>query len=92
MQGYHNRKEENDAVFTADGGFRTGDMGYVDDDGFLFITGRIKEQYKLENGKYVVARAARGAAQALAVRRSTRWSTATTSRTTSRSSSRTSTP
>ena len=29
-------------------------MGYVDPHGFLFITGRIKEQYKLENGKYVV--------------------------------------
>ena len=54
MVGYHNRKEENDAVFTPDGGFRTGDMGKIDDDGFLFITGRIKEQYKLENGKYVV--------------------------------------
>lgn len=54
MLGYHNRKEENDAVFTSDGGFRTGDMGRLDDDGFLFITGRIKEQYKLENGKYVV--------------------------------------
>lgn len=54
MQGYHNRKEENDAVFTPDGGFRTGDMGRLDDEGFVFITGRIKEQYKLENGKYVV--------------------------------------
>ncbi len=54
MLGYHNRKEENDAVFTPDGGFRTGDMGRIDEDGFLFITGRIKEQYKLENGKYVV--------------------------------------
>jgi long-chain acyl-CoA synthetase len=29
-------------------------MGHVDDEGYLFITGRIKEQYKLENGKYVV--------------------------------------
>ena len=29
-------------------------MGRIDADGFLFITGRIKEQYKLENGKYVV--------------------------------------
>jgi long-chain acyl-CoA synthetase len=54
MMGYHNLPEENDAVFTKDRGFRTGDMGYLDDDGFLYITGRIKEQYKLENGKYVV--------------------------------------
>ena len=54
MLGYHNRKEENDAVYTTDGGFRTGDMGKIDGDGFLYITGRIKEQYKLENGKYVV--------------------------------------
>ena len=53
MQGYHNRDEENRAVFTATAGFRTGDLGYLDADGFLYITGRIKEQYKLENGKYV---------------------------------------
>jgi long-chain acyl-CoA synthetase len=53
MVGYHNRDQENKEVFTDDGGFRTGDLGVLDDDGFLFITGRIKEQYKLENGKYV---------------------------------------
>jgi long-chain acyl-CoA synthetase len=53
MQGYHNRGDENAAVFTKDGGFRTGDMGKIED-GFVYITGRIKEQYKLENGKYVV--------------------------------------
>ncbi len=53
MVGYHNRDEENKAVMTEDGGFRSGDLGYIDDDGFLYITGRIKEQYKLENGKYV---------------------------------------
>ncbi len=53
MQGYHNKPEETAAVMTEDGGFRTGDRGWLDDDGYLFITGRIKEQYKLENGKYV---------------------------------------
>jgi long-chain acyl-CoA synthetase len=53
MQGYYNLPEENAKVFTPDGGFRTGDMGHLDADGFLYITGRIKEQYKLENGKYV---------------------------------------
>ena len=54
MQGYHNREDENAQVLMADGGFRSGDMGCVDEDGFVYITGRIKEQYKLENGKYVV--------------------------------------
>jgi len=54
MKGYHALPQENVKVFTADGGFRTGDMGRMDDEGFVYITGRIKEQYKLENGKYVV--------------------------------------
>jgi long-chain acyl-CoA synthetase len=53
MKGYQNKPEETKKVMTADGGFRTGDRGRFDEDGFLWITGRIKEQYKLENGKYV---------------------------------------
>ncbi len=54
MMGYNALPEEDAKVFTADGGLRTGDMGRLDEEGFLYITGRIKEQYKLENGKYVV--------------------------------------
>jgi long-chain acyl-CoA synthetase len=53
MQGYHNKPEATKAVMTPDGGFRTGDRGRLDEEGFLFMTGRIKEQFKLENGKYV---------------------------------------
>ncbi len=53
MKGYHNNPDATRQVMTHDGGFRTGDRGRLDKDGYLFITGRIKEQYKLENGKYV---------------------------------------
>jgi long-chain acyl-CoA synthetase len=54
-RGYYNRREETRAVLAADGSgaLRTGDIGYLDDDGYLYVTGRIKEQYKLSNGKYV---------------------------------------
>ncbi|HYJ08818.1 MAG TPA: long-chain fatty acid--CoA ligase [Polyangiaceae bacterium] len=54
MHGYHGRPEEDAKIFTPDRGLRSGDMGFLDEDGYLFITGRIKEQYKLETGKYVV--------------------------------------
>lgn len=54
MKGYYRRPDETAAAFTSDGGFRTGDIGCLDAQGFLSITGRIKEQYKLENGKYVL--------------------------------------
>jgi long-chain acyl-CoA synthetase len=54
MKAYYRREEETAKAIMPDGGFRTGDVGYLDEDGFLYITGRIKEQYKLENGKYVM--------------------------------------
>jgi len=53
MVGYHNLPKETADVLRSDSGLATGDRGRLDEDGFLYITGRIKEQYKLENGKYV---------------------------------------
>ncbi|MBT4060295.1 MAG: AMP-binding protein [Euryarchaeota archaeon] len=52
MKGYWNKPDATAEVMTNDGGFRTGDLGRLDD-GFIKITGRVKEQFKLENGKYV---------------------------------------
>src|SRR5450759_184743 len=45
MKGYYNRPDETALVMTDDGYFRTGDMGYVDPDGYVFIRGRKKEMY-----------------------------------------------
>ena len=53
MQGYWNKPEETEAVIVEPGTFRTGDLGKLSPDGYLTITGRVKSQFKLENGKYV---------------------------------------
>ena len=53
MDGYHNLPEETHASLTDDGWLRTGDKGAVDDDGFLTITGRIKDLFKTSGGKYI---------------------------------------
>ncbi len=53
MLGYYNNPDANAAVFTDDGWFRTGDVGYLDKDNYVYITGRIKFVIVLENGKNV---------------------------------------
>lgn len=53
MVGYYNKPEANDDAFTEDGWFKTGDIGTVDEDGFLKITDRKKELFKTSGGKYI---------------------------------------
>lgn len=52
MKGYFGHPEATEAVMN-DGWFATGDVGYKDDAGHLFITDRKKDLFKLSNGKYV---------------------------------------
>jgi long-chain acyl-CoA synthetase len=53
MAGYHHLDKATAEALSDDGWLSTGDQGKLDDDGFLTITGRIKELFKLSNGKYV---------------------------------------
>ncbi len=52
--GYRNNQLANEAAFTADGWFRTGDLGTLDAEGFLTVTGRVKEQLVLGGGKKIM--------------------------------------
>lgn len=52
-QGYLNKPEQTKEAFTEDGFFKTGDIGHIDEEGFLIITDRKKEMFKTSGGKYV---------------------------------------
>lgn len=53
MMGYFKNEEATQQSYTADGFFKTGDMGEIDEQGRLKITGRVKDLFKTSKGKYV---------------------------------------
>ncbi|MDR1105197.1 MAG: AMP-binding protein [Treponema sp.] len=53
MQGYFELPEETAAAFTEDGYLKTGDVGYMDSEGYLYLTGRAKNLIVTEGGKNV---------------------------------------
>ncbi|MCU0388238.1 MAG: AMP-binding protein [Chitinophagaceae bacterium] len=53
MKGYFKEWAMTAEMFTEDGYLKTGDKGNYDKDGFLFITGRVKDQFKTDKGKYI---------------------------------------
>ncbi len=53
MTGYYHNEEATTSALDSDGYYHTGDVGYVDTDGHFHITDRLKDLFKLSNGKYV---------------------------------------
>lgn len=57
MRGYFNKPEATKEAFTDDGWFRTGDAGYIDENGAIVLTERLKDLFKTSNGKYIAPQA-----------------------------------
>ncbi len=53
MKGYYKEAEQTAEVFDSEGYLKTGDIGEYDHDGYLTITGRAKDQFKTDKGKYI---------------------------------------
>ncbi|ADU48729.1 AMP-dependent synthetase/ligase [Intrasporangium calvum] len=53
MRGYHNSPEATAEVLDADGWFHTGDIGRIDEHGFVYVTDRKKDFFKTSGGKYI---------------------------------------
>ncbi len=53
MDGYFKNQEATDAVFTKDGWFRTGDLGFIDKDGYIYIKGRLKNMIVGPSGENI---------------------------------------
>ncbi|MCG8420936.1 MAG: long-chain fatty acid--CoA ligase [Proteobacteria bacterium] len=65
MRGYENLPDQTSAVFSEDGWFHSGDIGQIDEDGFLKITDRKKDLIKTSGGKYVAPQMLEGRFKAI---------------------------
>lgn len=53
MKGYYRNPEATNAIIDEEGWLHTGDKGVIDSEGFVKLTGRVKEQFKLSSGEYL---------------------------------------
>ncbi len=78
MKGYHNKPEATAEAITEDGWFRTGDIGRVDDGGYIFVEDRLKDMIISRRGEHLLHRGRAGAGRAPGGRRRSRSSASPT--------------